>query len=52
MEYVAGGDIKWQDDSGQEPPQPLIHESEARVILRDVLSGVQYRKILFRGINA
>ncbi|KAJ3087888.1 hypothetical protein HK102_010069 [Quaeritorhiza haematococci] len=40
LEYLAGGDIRWHDDS--DPPSPIIPIDQARRIFRDVIAGVQY----------
>ncbi|KAJ3156861.1 hypothetical protein HDU86_003396 [Geranomyces michiganensis] len=40
LEYLAGGDIKWQNT--QNPKQPLVSEQDARRIFRDVVCGIDY----------
>ncbi|KAJ3170221.1 hypothetical protein HDU88_008848 [Geranomyces variabilis] len=40
LEYLAGGDIKWQNT--QNPKQPLVTEQDARRIFRDVVCGIDY----------
>ncbi|KAJ3187168.1 hypothetical protein HDU85_007206 [Gaertneriomyces sp. JEL0708] len=40
LEYLAGGDIRWHDQS--DPPEPVLTIDEARRIFRDVVCGVEY----------
>ncbi|RKO86500.1 kinase-like domain-containing protein, partial [Blyttiomyces helicus] len=40
LEYLAGGDIRWHDNS--DPPKPVLTFDEARKVFRDVVCGVQY----------
>jgi serine/threonine protein kinase len=50
LEYLEGGDIKWQDAS--DPPKPNLSIDEAREIFRDLFLGIQYRKFLLTQCTA
>ncbi len=43
LEYLAGGEVKWQDES-HEPALPLLNEAKIRPIFRDLVCGVSYCK--------
>lgn len=42
LEYLKGGEVKWKSDT----EKPLLSESIVRYCMRDVIAGVQYRKIV------
>ena len=44
MEYLNGGEVKWQ--VSPEEPKPVMSQDVARKVFRDVISGVGYRKWL------
>ena len=39
MEYMGGGEVKWQDRT----KKPVLHVDQARRICRDVVLGLEYR---------
>ncbi|KNC98571.1 CAMKK/ELM protein kinase [Spizellomyces punctatus DAOM BR117] len=40
LEYLAGGDIRWHDNS--DPPRPILTIDDGRRIFRDVICGIEY----------
>lgn len=41
MEYMGGGEVKWND--GADTPRPVLTIWQTRRIMRDVLLGLEYR---------
>lgn len=42
MEYMGGGEVKWND--GADVPRPILTIWQTRRIMRDVLLGLEYRQ--------
>jgi len=40
LEYMERGELKWRDEN----ENPILSERETKVLMRDVICGLEYRK--------